>query len=396
MTVKIQYFGVDARGQRRPFGGDRIATGAAAVASTNPVPAAPASGVVIARLLSDAPAKVHFGSPPDTASASAVIVRPDAPVEMVVTPGHRPAAITTVDAAGATALGLGTGNSPAFAGLSLGSGGRTYSYASGLLTQSYSDNSLATVQRIQNLGLTAAGQGIGWDFYLGRTAPGIFSGRIALTNTGDYSSAATSSSAWTFMSMAAWNIGAAMTLDLVSGNKSGTHFLPGGDNLLTLGSASLRWSTVYAGSGTINTSDAREKTPVVPLEEREIAAAKALAGEIGLFQFLDACALKGDGARRHIGMTVQRAIAVIEAHGLDPLAYAFICHDTWEAVPAREAVFQDVLGEDDEPTGETFMVAPATPEIPAGDRYGFRADELMLFLARGFDARLAALEAKAA
>lgn len=141
---------------------------------------------------------------------------------------------------------------------------------------------------------------------------------------------------------------------------------PGADNAQVLGTHMLRWNVVYAASGSINTSDAREKTPVAPMSEAEIAAARDLAAEIGSFQFLDALRDKGPLARRHVGMTVQRAIEVMRARGLDPMRYGFICHDHW----------------------------PATETRPAGDRYGFRVDELLLFIARGFDARLAALEAR--
>lgn len=169
------------------------------------------------------------------------------------------------------------------------------------------------------------------------------------------------------------------------------------DNARSVGTASARASVVYAGTGTINTSDAREKTAVAPLTEAETVAARDLAREIGTFRFLDAVAAKGeDAARRHIGLTVQRAIAILEAHGLDPLAYAFICHDAWEADPGRDAVPAREPIRD----GDGTLVDPGSPEIPAipgreaGDRYGFRADELLLFLARGFDARLSALEAR--
>ncbi|MBA9071852.1 hypothetical protein FHR71_005645 [Methylobacterium sp. RAS18] len=157
-----------------------------------------------------------------------------------------------------------------------------------------------------------------------------------------------------------WTITAdAMTFGALVVNTSG-ETRPVDDNVRSLGTPGFRWSVLYAGTTTINTSDAREKTPVVPLDEAELAAARDLAAEIGLFQFLGACAEKGDGARRHIGLTVQRAIEVMERHGLDPFAFAFICHDRWAG----------------------------------GDRYGFRTDQLLLFLARGFDARLSALEAK--
>ena len=134
---------------------------------------------------------------------------------------------------------------------------------------------------------------------------------------------------------------------------------PATDNARTLGKAALRWSVLYAGTGTINTSDAREKTTVRGLSSAEINAARALSAEIGAYQFLAAVAEKGaDVARLHIGMTVQRAMQIMTEHGLDPLRYGFICYDSWEC----------------------------------GDRYSFRPDELLMFVARGFEARLAALE----
>ncbi|WP_157213001.1 tail fiber domain-containing protein [Pseudomonas sp. M47T1] len=152
---------------------------------------------------------------------------------------------------------------------------------------------------------------------------------------------------------------------------------PGADNSQSLGSSSLRWSVVYAGTGTISTSDARDKTAVAALTDSELAAAKALSAEIGTYKFLAAVAAKGDDARLHAGMTVQRAMEIMTANGLEPLDYGFICHDTWEAV-------DEVLDEDG-----TIIVAAKE----AGDKYSFRPDELLVFMARGFDARLAALEA---
>ncbi|KRE07469.1 hypothetical protein ASE63_22480 [Bosea sp. Root381] len=102
----------------------------------------------------------------------------------------------------------------------------------------------------------------------------------------------------------------------------------GTDNGFTLGGASNRWSVVYAGTGTINTSDAREKTPVRPFNAAEIAAARDLIAEIGIYQWLAAIAEKGeDSARLHVGLTVQRAIEIMEGHGLDPWRYGFICRD---------------------------------------------------------------------
>lgn len=101
----------------------------------------------------------------------------------------------------------------------------------------------------------------------------------------------------------------------------------------------------------------------------------------------------------HIGMTVQRAIEVMHAHGLDPLRYGFICHDTW---PAQEQVVRtwgDEYGEDEE--GNQVLISEGgsevvKPAIAAGDRYSFRMDELYAFIAAGQRARLDSMEARLA
>lgn len=134
--------------------------------------------------------------------------------------------------------------------------------------------------------------------------------------------------------------------------------VPLADATSNLGGASLRFNTIFASNGTINTSDAREKTEVRELTNDEIEAAKALGKEIGVYKFLSAVAQKGDGARSHIGMTVQRAIEIMQSHGLAAESYSFICHDIWED----------------------------------GDRYGFKMDELYAFICAGLEARLSALE----
>jgi len=121
------------------------------------------------------------------------------------------------------------------------------------------------------------------------------------------------------------------------------------DNTVNLGSGSHRYATVFAATGSINTSDAREKTSVRALTITEISVAKQFALEIGSYKWLAAIEAKGDAAREHIGLTVQRAIEIMEANGLVPFNYGFICYDEFED----------------------------------GNRYAFRMDELSLFIARG-------------
>ena len=165
-----------------------------------------------------------------------------------------------------------------------------------------------------------------------------------------------------------------------------TSCAPSSDNLYSTGSASNRWSTVYAGTGTINTSDAREKNKVRTLTATEVSAAKALAREVGAYKFLSAIASKGTGAREHIGMTVQRAIEVMSSFGLDPFNYGFICYDEWEQETVQS-------GDTDNPAVSVVR--------EAGNRYSFRMDELIAFIASGVSAaledherRLQALEAR--
>ena len=89
----------------------------------------------------------------------------------------------------------------------------------------------------------------------------------------------------------------------------------------------------------------------------------------------------------------------MHSHGLDPFRYGFICYDQWDeqpeivsSWPAKEAVL-DEAGNVIEPAIDAGSEV-VQPYRPAGDRYSFRHDELLLFIARGIDARLSALEAR--
>lgn len=161
------------------------------------------------------------------------------------------------------------------------------------------------------------------------------------------------------------------------------------DNTISCGTSAKRWSVVYAGTGTISTSDARDKTDVRALTDAEIAAAQALANEIGACQFLDSVATKGSAARLHIGMTVQRAIQVMQDHGLEPFSYGFICYDEW---PDEIEQHPALVDED----GNVIQEAYTEVIRAAGNRYSFRVDELTMFISRGQIARMNAIEARLA
>jgi hypothetical protein len=179
--------------------------------------------------------------------------------------------------------------------------------------------------------------------------------------------------------------GVATNLNFITDNLSrwiladnGTAFYPSTDSFSSIGLASMRTSLIFSATGTINTSDAREKDTPRSFTTNELAASRELGESVGVWRFLTAIAEKGDAARQHIGMTVQHAIEVMESHGLDPMAYGFICYDEWDAVAAEV---------DEEGT----VIRPA---VAAGSRYGFRTDQLSFFLIRGLVADNAEIKAR--
>ena len=143
-------------------------------------------------------------------------------------------------------------------------------------------------------------------------------------------------------------------------------FRPQVDGTLNLGSSSQRWNTVYATTGTINTSDARSKQQVRTLSEAEHAVAVRCKSLLRAFKLNDAVEVKGDAARWHFGVIAQDVAAAFAAEGLNANDYGMICYDEWEAQPEQLDDNGNVL----------------VPGVPAGDRYGIRYDELAMFILR--------------
>ena len=145
---------------------------------------------------------------------------------------------------------------------------------------------------------------------------------------------------------------------------SGGYVAPNTDNTQPLGLSNLRWSVVYSGTPTINTSDEREKQDIADLDAAEKRVAVAIKGLVKKFRFKDAVQKKGDDARIHVGVIAQEVMGAFQAEGLDPMRYGIVCHDEWEETP-------EVLDAD----GEIISRA-----VPAGDRYGVRYEELLAFI----------------
>lgn len=216
------------------------------------------------------------------------------------------------------------------------------------------------------------------------------------------------------------------------------------DNTNTLGGASNRWSVVYAGTGTINTSDERLKEQFTDVSDQEKAAAFEIKQAIKKYKFSDAVNEKGETARWHFGVGAQTVKAIMESHGLVADEYGFFCHDEWaeetkqrqinegetttvtktREVQATETVSEEVTsielidGQYVQVTNEVYAEVPlydefdlyedgeiiGTHKVPrmiteeytedvatepvyetvitreAGDRYGIRYDELAMFI----------------
>lgn len=159
---------------------------------------------------------------------------------------------------------------------------------------------------------------------------------------------------------------------------------PEADNSRTLGEAARRWSVVYAGTGAINTSDARDKVDVGAPDEALLDAWGGAAWR--RYRFADAVAAKGADARWHMGMVAQEMRDAMDgALGAGAaVRWGLLCHDAWEAEPQE----CDADG------------AVVRPGRAAGERWGLRYDECLALeaawlrreLAR-MSARVAALEA---
>lgn len=105
------------------------------------------------------------------------------------------------------------------------------------------------------------------------------------------------------------------------------HVTPGADNTQNFGSGSFRWATIFAGTGTINTSDERYKVlreggDLSDAEYRAWSNVRAI-----VYRDLDSFERKGDAARLHIGYSWQSIQSAFQAEGLDPANYGLWCED---------------------------------------------------------------------
>lgn len=136
---------------------------------------------------------------------------------------------------------------------------------------------------------------------------------------------------------------AAGDIKFVSVQSAFPSFEPNPDNSLSLGRSSARWTTVYATTGTINTSDENAKEQIRGLSDVELVVALKIKKLIRAFKFKDAVATKGDNARIHFGVIAQDVAAAFEAEGLDANQYGLFCSDTLEDGSVRLGIRYEEL-----------------------------------------------------
>ena len=158
-----------------------------------------------------------------------------------------------------------------------------------------------------------------------------------------------------------WGVNA-LRFSVNSGSTGSIH--PAVDDVVSLGLGGNRMSVIYAATGTINTSDEKEKQDITDLNEAEKRVAVKLKGLVKKFRFKDAVKKKGDDARIHVGVIAQEVMAAFEAEGLDAMRYGLLCYDEWDAEEAELDEEGNVIHQARE----------------AGNRYGVRYDELLAFM----------------
>ena len=83
-------------------------------------------------------------------------------------------------------------------------------------------------------------------------------------------------------------------------------------------------------TGTINTSDEREKQQIREVAKKERNVAVKVKPLIRAFKYNDSVKKKGEGARVHFGVMAQDLKKAFESEGLRAGDYALLCYDEWE------------------------------------------------------------------
>ena len=240
--------------------------------------------------------------------------------------------IAQLSGAGALALDM-----PNTAGLVVGGGTSPSRYMavndSGQISARFDNNALSTPIACSNLQITGAGQGTGVQFYI--NADGVNykdAGGIFCRTLDDFSTSAKESTVVTVNYRD--NTGTPRNgFQVGATNLSFTPLAPASDNTVSLGNPTSRWTTLYAVTGAINTSDARQKAVRGEPSADELMAWSQVRPM--MFQWKASVAAKGaDAARLHAGYVAQEVQAAFGASGLDAGDYGL-----WRRDEAADGAF---------------------------------------------------------
>jgi len=238
----------------------------------------------------------------------------------------------------ATIVNSGNAASPIFKSIGTGSPipGIVVQYGSDAFNSTvlYSDNAIY----LQDAALYLAN---GKTLWIADSA-GVYKNAVSLNSFDDFNFGADTGANFTNV-----NSGSGGIYHVVSGaNVTQTftgNFRPVPDGSVNLGGPSNRWSTVYATTGTINTSDREAKQDIADLDAAEKRVALRIKGLVKKFKFKDAAAEKGSKARTHVGVIAQDVAAAFEAEGLDATHYGVFCVDVLEDGSSRYGVRYEEL-----------------------------------------------------
>ena len=185
------------------------------------------------------------------------------------------------------------------------------------------------------------------------------------------------------------------------------------DDGTDLGASGARWKDIYAGNGTIQTSDENEKQQIAILTTAEMTAAKNISALFKTYKWNSAVTAKGSNARTHVGVIAQNVQTAMSSAGLDAADYGFFTSDTWWQTAINVAEYTDP-DSGDVKAAHTYVTTYATEEeanaaLAALDlgvenlvqrtRLGVRYHELFAFVSayheqklNDFETRIAALE----
>jgi hypothetical protein len=220
--------------------------------------------------------------------------------------------------------------------------------------------------------------GLGFTPYSNTNPSGFVtsSGSVAFATSAGSASTATNLSGGT-LTTSSYSLLSSSSLVAI-GNSSGQGVFVNGsgsfsssiDNTMSCGTSGFRWTTVYATTGTINTSDANQKQQIEKLTDVEFAVANELKSKIKTFKFNEAVAAKGSNARKHVGWIAQDVQTTFANHGLNANDYGMFCSDEIDGKIQLGVRYEELLtfisaAEDQKMTSLISSVSQLVAEVEA-------------------------------